>query len=215
MRRLQVVLVLGVCATLSGCQSSGSGLTPPAGRTTPSYDPKTGRLQELVSDTNGDGKVDMRAQMDGARFKSVEIDRNGDGRPDRWEYYAQPAAASAPVAGASVLERAEESNAPDGRVTRREWYRDGVIARIEEDTDLDGRIDKWETYSQGALVQLDLDLDGKGVPTRRFVYGASGALDHLEVDTDGTGAFKRVAGPGPADSGKAPLTSARSGGGGA
>jgi hypothetical protein len=206
------LVLAGSLTVMSACRSSdGVGLDGPAGRTSPVYDPQTGRLEQLVSDTNGDGKVDMRAQMDGVRFRSVEIDRDGDGRADRWEYYTQPVARSSKAVAGSVLERAEESNAPDGRITRREWYTGGAIARVEEDTDADGRVDKWEWYLHGALSQLDLDLDGKGVPTRRFLYGANGALDHVEVDAKGTGTFKQP--DAPAASTKAPPMSAKRGGG--
>ncbi len=193
-----LVALAGLCTAVSACRPAGDPAAgAPAGGTAPVYNAQTGRLEQLASDTDGDGKVDMRAQMDGARFKSVEIDRNGDGRTDRWEHYGQPPDARSPGAAASVLVRAEESNAPDGRVTRREWYTEGVIARVEEDTDLDGRIDKWEVYDHGALARLDLDLGHQGLPTRRFVYAPSGALDHVEADDAGTGTFRRLSGPAP------------------
>lgn len=176
------------------CSSS----TPAAGRqATPIYNAETGKLEQLVSDTNGDGKPDTRAYMDGAAFKRVEIDRNHDGRPDRWEYYDRLPAGS----GASrsrlrlVLTRAEEANGGRDTVTRKEFYERGTIARVEEDSDDDGRVDKWELYQQGALTRMDLDLTGRGRADRRLVYGAGGHVDRVETDPDGDGKFEPVTTP--------------------
>jgi hypothetical protein len=180
------------------CAAAGCG-TPPAAtstsQVTPSYNSETGRLEGLAADRDGDGRVDTRAEMDGLHFKRVEIDRDGNGKADRWEYYAAPAA---PVAAASPaappsrneLVRAEEANGPQGdRVTRREFYERGVIARIEEDTDADGRIDTWDWYEGGALVRMDLDLQGRGRADRRLLYGPHGDVTRVEVDTEGDGVF--------------------------
>src|SRR5579862_40547 len=126
----------------------------------PVYNKQTGKLEQLTADRDHDGKIDTRAYMDGARLKFIEIDRNNDGVPDRWEYYtpARPSDPKHPSAGSDFdkstrLERAEEANGPDGKITRREFYVDGVIARVEEDTDFDGKVDKWEVYEHGALVR--------------------------------------------------------------
>jgi hypothetical protein len=157
----------------------------PAGQVTPVYDEQTGRLEEIVSDRDGDGRVETRAFMDGTRLVRIEIDRNGDGKVDRWEYYRSEG--EPPVA---VIERAEEAGGADGAITRRETYVDGVLDRVAEDTSLDGRADKWETYRQGRLVQVDLDLAGRGSPSRRLVYGADGSVERLESDADGDGVFE-------------------------
>ena len=165
-------------------------------RATPVYNKQTGRLEELLSDRNGDGKIDTRAHMEGVRVKYIEIDLNADERPDRWEYYV-PASKLGGVAGLqeSVLERVEVATQFNGKITRREFYEDGVISRTEEDTDVDGRIDKWETYEAGQLARVELDLDGKGFASRRLVYRADGAFDHVEQDSDGDGRFDAVAPP--------------------
>ena len=69
---------------IAGCR----GVEPAAAeRPTPVYDESTGRLKELVSDRNGDGRPDFWAYMDGARIERIEMDRTGDGRIDRWEHY--------------------------------------------------------------------------------------------------------------------------------
>ena len=188
---------LGLLLLSTACRSSSP---PPqlAGSATPVYSQVTGRLEALQSDTNGDGKIDTLAHMDGVTLKHIEVDRDFDGRFDRWEYYVSapgsPGALRSPD-GKSVIEHAEESDGPDGRITRREFYKDGTIARVEEDSDTDGRIDKWELYVSGVLRQMDLDLENRGRPTRRLVYGPYGDVLRVEADPDGDGAFELVASP--------------------
>ena len=63
-----------------GCGSSSTDIEPV-------YDRKTGKLQLLKYDANGDGKVDTWSYMDGARVVRIEIGRDADGKIDRWEYY--------------------------------------------------------------------------------------------------------------------------------
>jgi len=182
------VLLLGAWAC------GGSSLPPVAGTATPVYNPQTGQLEQLVSDTNNDGVVDTRAHMEGVLVKYIEIDRDFDGKFDRTEFYRDapgtPAAARSPD-GRSVLDRAEETNGGEV-VTRREFYVDGVVRRVEEDTDVDGRTDKWEEFEEGRLVTLALDLAGAGRPTRRLIYDRGGNVVRLEADDDGDGRFEEI-----------------------
>jgi hypothetical protein len=148
--------------------------------------------------------------MDGTHLKSIAIDRNGDGRLDRWEYYTA-GAGDANSAGAAfdkhtMLVRADEANGPDDRITRHEHYEQGVLVAVEEDTDFDGRLDKWERYEHGTLVQVDLDLTGQGKAGRRLVYRPDGSLDHIEQDVSGDGHFQ------PMPAGPAPVATTRSAG---
>jgi hypothetical protein len=166
--------------------------TPPAGSPAaiPIYNKDTGRLEQLVSDTNGDGKPDTRGYLEGAAFRHVEIDRNHDGVTDRWEYYEQVAAAAGSGARSQIrLTRADEVNGATPRVTRTEFYEAGLLVRVEEDTDENGRVDKWEAHANGVLVHMDLDLTGRGRADRRFVYGAGGQVERIDVDPDGDGVF--------------------------
>jgi hypothetical protein len=177
---------------LTGCGSSDRpGLV---GGATPVYNKETGALEQLLSDSDGDGKVDTRAFMDGVRLKHIEIDRNADGAPDRWEFYLPAAGATAAGAPAAqtLLSHVEEAGAFDKRITRREFYQQGILSRVEEDTDLDGRPDKWEFYEAGTLARIDLDLLGKGAATRRLFYGAGGAVTRVEADPEGDGTFVPV-----------------------
>lgn len=181
---MRQLILAAACAAFVGCDSAGSA-APANQQVTPVYNKETGRLEGLNGDRNGDGKVDTRAVMDGVRVQRVEIDRDGDGRTDRWEFYVP-----GPVAGSPQIERAEESDAPGGRITRREYYEAGRVARVEEDTNDDGRVDKWEYYVGDSLGRVELDLTGRGKPTQRLTYAVGGAVRLVESDADGDGTFE-------------------------
>lgn len=158
----------------------------------PSYNERTGRLEQLISDRDKDGRADMWAFMDGRRLLRIEIDRDGNGIADRVEHYETPAEASQGQAlDNSVIVRAEESAGPDDPVTRQEFYEAGVLRRVEEDTDVDGRVDRWEEHQNGSLVRMDLDLQKRGRPDRRLFY-TGGRVERIEVDR-GDGVFQRAA----------------------
>jgi hypothetical protein len=191
MRRFSLAALAAFIVGSAGCRQPVAKATP--GGATPVYNKQTGRLEQLISDKNGDGKTDTRAHMDGVRLKRIEIDLNGDERPDRWEFYVPANGAGEHTsASATTIERVEEAAKPDGTITRREFYVDGVINRAEEDTDLDGRMDKWELYERGQMTRVDLDLKGQGFATRRLVYRLDGAFDRVEEDPDGDGRFQLV-----------------------
>lgn len=151
----------------------------------PIYNKETGKLEQLVSDRNRDGTPDTRAYMDGVIVKYIEIDRNGDGVADRWEYYKPVSEGNAEVA----IDHAEESNGQTARISRREFFVGGVVRRVEEDTDDDGRPDKWESYEAGVLTRVDLDLLGRGFASQRLVYGGDGSVIRIETDPEGDGVF--------------------------
>jgi hypothetical protein len=67
-------------------------------------DPRTGRLQLLIYDADGDGRFDTWSYMDGGRLLRMEIDTNNDGVIDRWESYRADGA----------LERVGSSSKNDG-----------------------------------------------------------------------------------------------------
>ncbi len=188
---LAVILAAAACGP-STPAAAPTGTGPAA---TPSYDQQNGRLSELDFDRNGDGKIDTRAMMDGVLVKSIEIDRDGDGKADRWEYYEPVTVGAVPAGspdGHSIITRAEEANGPTSRITRREFYEQGLVVRVEEDTNADGRVDKWETYQGGLIATVDLDLSHRGRPEQRFVYRQDGSLDHVEADARGDGTFKTI-----------------------
>lgn len=178
-------LLLAACTGCSNTPAQAAG-DP---RTTAIYNKTDGRLEQIVSDRDGDGKPDTRAYMDGTRISRIEIDRDNDGKTDRWEFYV-PAPANAPKGTPpSIIERADEASGPDQKITRREFYVNGALQRVEEDTDHDGKTDKWEFYEDNVLTRVEFDLGGHGYPDRRLVYGKDGNVVRVEVDPDGHGKF--------------------------
>jgi hypothetical protein len=164
-------------------------------RLKPEYD-ASGTLRKIEYDRNNDGKVDAWGYMDGSRVVRVETDENGDGQVDRWEFHREtPAVQASSQTGDPVdrtIERIELSTRFDGRVSRKEYFTNGVLAKVEEDTNGDGKMDKWETYRDGSLSQLELDTKGRGTPDRRLIYRPDGAFDHIETDPTGSGTFTRL-----------------------
>src|SRR5438128_6208528 len=112
-------------------------------RIEPVYD-KSGKLQLLKYDANGDGKVDTWSYMDGARVVRIEIDKDEDGKIDRWEYYGAD----------QKLEKVGFSRANDGKEDAWSYAgADDSIERIDISTRRDGRIDRTEYYKEGTLVR--------------------------------------------------------------
>ena len=189
---LPIVMSFARVALLSGlttgCSGAASG-TEMQAQVEPAYDKDTGRLTRLAYDSDGNGKHDTWAFMDGARLTRLEADENEDGKIDRWEYYPGGAAES-PLK--QPPERIERATRLDGQVSRREFFEAGNMVRVEEDTDGNGVTDKWETYAGGALVMLSLDTQGRGRPDRRLVYRPDGSLDRIESDPTGSGTFQPV-----------------------
>ena len=170
----------------------------------PTYDKASGRLRELASDADRNGTMDTWTEMDGARPIRSRMDRNEDGRVDRWEYYGEDGrlqkvgfsrkddgkpdawAFSGPE---GRVERIEISSIADERtIDRREYYDAAGLARAEEDTDADGIADKWETYTGGLLQTASFDENGDGRPDRRLTYEA-GALALIETEPDAAGRY--------------------------
>jgi hypothetical protein len=169
----------------------------------PEYDKNTGKLTLLKYDSNKDGIVDTMSFMDGARVLRIEIDKDQDGKVERWEYYAadqklekvgfsrandgkEDAWSYAGADGA--ITRIEISTKRDGKISRTEHYVKDAPERAEEDTDGDGSIDKWEIFEGGRLASVAFDSKHRGSPDRRLVYRSDGSV-LVEVDPDGDGRF--------------------------
>jgi len=185
-------------AVLPGCQRR-----PETRRIEPVYDPKTGKLQLLKYDSNGNGVIDTWSYMDGARAVRIDIDADEDGKIERWEYYGpnqklekvgfsrsndgKEDAWSYPGEGGAI-ERIEMSTKRDGKVTRVEHFKADRLVAAEEDSDQDGRIDKWETYDGDRLASVSFDTQHRGSADRRLIYASNGTA-RLEVDPAGDGHF--------------------------
>jgi hypothetical protein len=199
MRKL-LVLLAAVC--LSACSDPEKDRLRQT--TKPTYDPTTGKLKELTFDQNKNGTIDTWTQMDAARPVLTRMDRNEDGRVDRWEYYGPDAqllkvgfsrkddgkADAWAFSGADGrIERIEISSmADDSKIDRWEHYDAAGLQRSEDDTNADGVVDKWETYQGGAVKTASFDENGDGRPDRRFTYQA-GALILIETEPDAAGRY--------------------------
>jgi hypothetical protein len=149
------------------------------------YDKKTGTLVQLTVDAAKDGKPNIYSYMDGPKFVRIEIDKDEDGKIDRWEYYGLDQkiekvglsrandgkedawAYQSPDGSVSKI---EVSTHRDGKIDRVEYFEHGVLVRAEEDGDLDGRPDKWETYENGALATVAFDTKHTGAPDTSIDY---------------------------------------------
>jgi hypothetical protein len=176
---------------------------------TPVYDKATGRLTRLDYDPDGNGRVNVRTEMNGRHPVRSFIDQNEDGTVERWEYY-DASGRVGKVGQASrqdgredtwlhqgadgAVVRIERATRGDGRVTRTEEYARGTVTEAREDSNGDGRLDRWETYRDGVLVVLALDTSReRGRPDRRLIYRPNGTLERLEEDATGNGVFTPVA----------------------
>ena len=185
----------------------------------PVYDKENGKLQRLDYDSDKDGTTDTVSFMDGQKVIRIEIDKDQDGRVERWEYYGQDQklvrigisrlndgivdAWSYNGADGSVVQ-IDLSGNRDGRINRKEFYEAGQLVRVEETIpaqsqdvapDLatgssDWKPSRWEFYDpSGRLTTVAFDPSGRGIPERRLTYDANGGAQ-LEVDTDGDGRFE-------------------------
>lgn len=200
---------LTTCIVLACLVSAGCQRRSETRRIEPVYDPKTGKLQLLKYDSNGNGAIDTWSYMDGARAVRIDIDADEDGKIERWEYYGPSQklekvgfsrakdgtedAWSYP-ASTGAIERIEMSTRRDGRVSRVEHFKADRLVAAEEDSDQDGRIDKWETYDGDRLASVAFDTRHRGTADRRLIYGANGTA-RLEVDLTGDGHFTAAAEP--------------------
>ena len=197
------LLTLLIAACIAVCGVSCGRSEGPARKIEPTYNKKSGRLELLRYDSDGDGIYDTFSYMDGARIVRIEIDKNEDGKIDRWEHYGTDRklekigfsrlqdgvedAWAIPNAN-GIIDRMEISTKRDGRIDRVEYYDKDVLVRAEEDTDGDGKIDKWETYDGQLLATVSFDTTHSGKPDRRLVYAKDGSV-RLETDPQGTGQF--------------------------
>ncbi len=182
------------------------------------YDQKTGRLTQLSYDANHNGRPDSVAEMDGTRIRRIQVDTDENGVVDRWDYYdeqrrltkigwsrkrdgVEDAWTYRDASG--EVSRIEIAAKRKGRIDRVEFYAAaGVLARVEEDTNGDGKTDKWETYAidpgtrpeagRYAVTSTAYDSRGKGIPERRFIYGAGGKVVRVDI-ADAQGQFATAA----------------------
>ena len=204
---IHFLLVLAVVASMTACSRSSA----PAPAAT--YDPETGRLTTLSTDTNKNGTFDTVSIMDGARIVRIELDLDENGRTERWDFYTPDGRlekvglsrendgvmdAQAFYGPSGELVRMEISTSRDGTFDRVEFYEQDELVSSTDDTNGDGRPDKWDVYAAVAggvdgvrytVTSTALDESGRGRAERRFVFGPGGAIERVEIDPDGDGIF--------------------------
>jgi hypothetical protein len=143
------------------------------------YDPKTGKLQRFDADLNKNGKMETFSYWDGGRVIRIEIDKDEDGKIDRWEHYGDQ----------NTLDRVGSSS-KDDEIEDTWTYPDerGFLARVDTDTDRDGLIDKREIFvprtdaPDGRVLSIvELGIDKAGNAARRLHYRADGSFEKSEV----------------------------------
>ena len=182
------------------------------------YDPSTGRLTELTFDSNKNGKIDTWTEMDGTRAVRSRLDRDEDGRIDRWEYYdaagrvtrvgfsrkndGKPDAWAYSNGTGRIIRVDVSTTGDENKVDRWEVYdaigpanADGIgaLVQVVQDTNGDGKRDKWERYKDGQVLTAEFDEDGDERPDRRLTY-RDAQLISIETAPDGRGGYtKKVA----------------------
>ena len=68
--------------------------------------------------------------------KKVEVDRNYDGKSDRFEYYDS---------NGSII-RVETDTDFNGKADEWVYYKNGIVEKAEKDTNGDGKPDTWLAY---------------------------------------------------------------------
>lgn len=199
-----IAVALLVCSSCSDPERDRVKATTQA-----TYDEASGRLKELTYDANRNGRIDTWTEMDGSRPVRSRLDRDEDGRIDRWEYYdaagrlvkvgfsrrdnGQPDAWAEPGPEGRIGRVLVSSSGDETRIDRWETYDPAapdVLAAVEEDTNHDGRPDRWETYAAGQLQKASFDENADGRADRQLTYRA-GSLVLIESEPDGTGQFRR------------------------
>jgi hypothetical protein len=156
--------------------------------------------------------------MDGTRPVRARLDRDEDGRMDRWEYYdaagrlnkvgfsrkgdGKADAWAYPNGQGKIIRVDVSSTSDEKKIDRWEVYDalgpagpDGIgaLVQVVQDTNGDGTRDKWERYKDGQVITAEFDENGDGKPDRRLTY-ANAELVSIETAPDGRGGYsKKVA----------------------
>ncbi len=115
-----------------------------------------------------------------------EIDLDGDGRADVFNYYRERAEAS------RLRVKKEVDLDLDGTIdVISEFDEDGNLQRELMDSDFDGSLDWTDHYENGQRVMAEMDTDFNGLPDVYFYYtvaeGQRPRIDRKERDTNGDG----------------------------
>jgi hypothetical protein len=153
-----------------------AGAPPKAGAPTPSG------VADKVSDRNGDGRPDVWQYRDNGVLVRELFDEDGDGRVDRTIRYDT-------ATGQKSYE--EEDSNVDGLVDSWVEYRGGEVIRRRQDGNGDGQPDSWTLYRAGKLARVEEDRNGDGFRDRVGYY-QDGRMRREVEDANGDGRPDRV-----------------------
>lgn len=126
------------------------------------------------------GTLSERTTDDG--LLEQQIDLNGDGAADVFNYYQGDGAE-----GARLLIRKEVDLNWDSRVDVRSWFDlSGQLEKEEMDGDFDGRVDWVDHYQGGKRVLSKVDTDYDGIFDLYKIF-EGGKVRRKERDTNGDG----------------------------
>jgi hypothetical protein len=129
-------------------------------------------------DDNHDGKPDHFLTYRNGLLAKVEVDRNFDGKIDKWEICDSE----------GRPKQAELDNNFDGRPDEWVTFRDGHVETEKIDTDFNGIPDMFATYKNGIIAQMDVRPNDSAIVVRRYIY-VNGVLSEEWVDENARGAF--------------------------
>ena len=189
-----VALTFGIVVASASCARP---------RVTAVYDPDTHLVSRLDYDDEMSGRIAARTYFSSGRPVRLEVDPDGNGSIDRWEYYGADGSLvrlgrssrndgreDTWVTQSGYSMRVDISTRRDGFVDRREFHEQGALIRTEQDTNFDRLVDEWQEFDNGTLRVLLIDTQQRrGRPDRRLVYGLDGSLTGFESDPDGDGQF--------------------------
>jgi len=189
-----VALTLGIVIGCAACSRP---------RVISVYDPDTHLVSRLDYDDEMTGGIVARTYFSNGRPVRLEVDPDGNGSIDRWEYYGADGSLARLgrssrgdgredtwVTQSGYSMRVDISTRRDGFVDRREFHEQGALIRAEQDTNFDRLVDEWEEFDNGKLRVLLIDTQQRrGRPDRRLVYGLDGSLTGFASDPDGDGQF--------------------------
>ena len=134
------------------------------------------KVRELF-DENGDTAPDRTVYYDAqGEQRSVEEDRNLDGRLDSWVEFRD---------GNMARQRRDTNH--DGFLDTWTFYRSGTIAREEQDLNGDGFRNRMAFYEEGRLTREREDRNGDGRIDRVTLYDAEERVLQRDEDQDGNG----------------------------
>jgi hypothetical protein len=151
-------------------------------------------------DDNHDGKPDHFYTYRGGKPTRVEVDRNFDGKIDKWEFCDRE----------GRPERIECDENYDGRPDLWYFYENGQVKRSEQDTDFNGQPDWFTIYENGLAVRSDCRPNGSKIAVRRFIYvHAILTEEWVDEDQDGKFDYKILHDPFGATSARIPIEPAK------